>query len=113
MLLGRISGLVTTGCPRKGHPSRVIQSHRVRISQPALFLVRQHNLDLSHLPGDIFITEKMVRELITSSTKPKLVLPDQPYDPNAIIVYGAGGHGKALIDLIRMLGIILHRGYRG
>jgi acetyltransferase EpsM len=76
----------------------------VRISQPALLLARQHNLDLSQLPGDIFITEKMVQELIASSTKPKLVLPVLTYDPNGFIVYGAGGHGKALIDLIRVIG---------
>jgi sugar O-acyltransferase (sialic acid O-acetyltransferase NeuD family) len=81
-----------------------IQSTGMRISQPALLLVQQHNLDVSHLPADIFITEKMVQELISSSIKSKIVLPNQLYASNAIIVYGAGGHGKALIDLIRILG---------
>lgn len=76
----------------------------VRISQPALLLARQHNLDLSQLPGDKFITEKMVQDLVASSAQPKLVLPVQSYDPNGIIVFGAGGHGKALIDLIRVIG---------
>jgi len=55
------------------------------------------------LPRDAFITEKMVQDLIDLSTKPMTLLPDQSYDPNAMIVYGAGGHGKALIELIRAL----------
>jgi acetyltransferase EpsM len=76
----------------------------IRISQPALLLVQQHNLDLTQFAGHVFITEKMVRELINLSTAPKIILPDQTYDPHAIIVYGGGGHGKALIDLVRVLG---------
>jgi acetyltransferase EpsM len=75
----------------------------VRISQPAMLLAKQHNLDLSHLPGDVFITEKIVQNLIALTSKPEIVLPDQIFDPNAIIVYGGGGHGKALIDLLREL----------
>jgi acetyltransferase EpsM len=81
-----------------------ISTEGMRISQPALFLAQQHSLDLTGLPGDVFITEKIVQDLIDLSTKPVNLLPSQSYDPNAIIVYGAGGHGKALIDLIRALG---------
>jgi acetyltransferase EpsM len=76
----------------------------MRISQPSLLLAQQHNLDLTQLQGDVFITEKMVQDLIDFSTVSKKVLQGQSYDPDAIIVYGAGGHGKALIDLIRALG---------
>jgi acetyltransferase EpsM len=75
----------------------------MRISQPALHLAQEHNLDLAHLPVDVFITEKMIRDLIDLSNNPDPLLLDQSYDPNAIIVYGSGGHGKALIDLIRAL----------
>jgi hypothetical protein len=31
-------------------------------------------------------------------------LPDGPFEPNALIIYGGGGHGKSLIDLLRALG---------
>jgi len=75
-----------------------------RISQPALLLAQQHNLDLSHLPGDVFITEKMVQNLVDISQKPTGSLSSENYDPDSLIVYGAGGHGKALIDLIRTIG---------
>ena len=30
--------------------------------------------------------------------------PDFPFDPTLIIVYGGGGHGKTLVDLLRSLG---------
>ena len=77
----------------------------VRISQPALALALHHKLDLSYFPPGVFITEKMVQEKITSSEQRGLTPPVSPFDPTAIIVYGAGGHGKALIDLVRVLGI--------
>jgi acetyltransferase EpsM len=76
----------------------------VRISQPALALAQHHKLDLSYFPSGVFITEKMVQERITSFEKQGLTPPVSPFDPTAIIVYGAGGHGKALIDLVRVLG---------
>lgn len=77
----------------------------LRISQPALILAQQHEVDLSQFSSEIFITEKMVQEMIDRSTKPELVLPAGQFEPNSIIIYGGGGHGKALIDLIRMLTI--------
>jgi acetyltransferase EpsM len=76
----------------------------IRISQPALLLAQEHDLDLTQLPGDVFITEKMVQELINSAIKSKILLQTQSYDPNSILVYGGGGHGKALIDLLRVIG---------
>jgi len=81
-----------------------ISMEGIRISQPALRLARQHNLDLAKMPGDVFITEKMVQELINGATKPEALLQTEAFAPNAIIVYGGGGHGKALIDLIRAEG---------
>jgi sugar O-acyltransferase (sialic acid O-acetyltransferase NeuD family) len=31
-------------------------------------------------------------------------LPDYSYDPTAILVYGGGGHGKTLVELVQSLG---------
>ena len=81
-----------------------ISMEGIRISQPALKLAQQHNLDLAKMPGEVFITEKMVQELINGATKPEVLLQTEIFAPNAIIVYGGGGHGKALIDLIRAEG---------
>ena len=84
----------------------------LRITQPALVLVRQHNLDLSKLPAEKLVTESQVRALISSAAtreepSGKLVLtaPTSAFDPMAVIVYGGGGHGKSLIDLIRSLNV--------
>jgi acetyltransferase EpsM len=78
----------------------------LRITQPALALVRQSGLDLGKLPKDQFVTEEIVRALLE---EPKLqavpATPHSVFDPIAIIVYGGGGHGKALIDLLRVLGV--------
>jgi acetyltransferase EpsM len=78
----------------------------LRITQPALSFARLHHLDLSRLPVGPLVTERMVRELVsgpfTSASSPA---EGSAFDPTRIIVYGGGGHGKALIDLLRLLGI--------
>ncbi len=76
----------------------------LRISQAALLLATQHNLDLTQFPGGVFVTQKMVQELIDQSQKPVPAWQGIEFLSNSIIVYGGGGHGKALIDLIRALG---------
>jgi acetyltransferase EpsM len=76
----------------------------LRISQPALALAQQHNLDLSQFSSDVFITETMVQDQINLASLPGSLLQVQDYNPHDIIIYGGGGHGKILIDLIRTLG---------
>jgi len=87
----------------------------LRITQPALALAQQAGIDLSQLPAGPLVTEKMVKELVD-----KVVLTpahdfrefrdlshpfaDAEVDPTALMIYGGGGHGKALIDLLRTLG---------
>ena len=75
----------------------------LRISQPALALAQQANLDLTALPIGPLITEQMVRARLERSQPPSI--PENAFDPSAIIIYGGGGHGKSLIDLIRSIGI--------
>jgi acetyltransferase EpsM len=84
--------------PQPMHPEGL------RISQPALHLAQQYNLDLTHFSSEVFITERLVQDMIDLSIKSELQLQTGRFDPTAIIIYGGGGHGKALIDLIRMLG---------
>ena len=76
----------------------------LRITQPALALARQHGLDLGKLLLDSLVTESSVRALLEkSSSQAGFAPPHSDFDPMAIIVYGGGGHGKSLIDLLRML----------
>jgi acetyltransferase EpsM len=87
--------------PAKAASPRVQGLH---ISQAALSLVREHNVDLTSFSSDVFVTEKMVQELIEQSAHPEPVLLADSYHPEDILIYGGGGHGKSLIDLIRTLG---------
>lgn len=77
----------------------------LRITQPALALARQHQLDLAGLPQDRLITEKIVRSFLTSPASEVGSPMENSFDPAAIIIYGGGGHGKSLIDLLRQLHI--------
>ncbi len=77
----------------------------LRITQPALALAQASKLNLSQLPRGRLITEALVQSLISTSTEASSeakVAP--PFDPTAILVYGGGGHGKSVIDLLRTLG---------
>jgi len=80
----------------------------LRITDPALALARQARLDLALLPTGPLVTEKVVRQALAeqSASRPSQT-PAAPLDPKAIIVYGGGGHGKSVIELLRAAG-----GYR-
>jgi acetyltransferase EpsM len=76
----------------------------LRISQPALALVQEHNLDLAQFPPDTFITASIVGTILNKTTKPDANHDASEFDSTAIIIYGGGGHGKAVLDLLRGLG---------
>jgi sugar O-acyltransferase (sialic acid O-acetyltransferase NeuD family) len=75
----------------------------LRITQPALLLAQSANLDLGRLPSGVLVTEKLVQQLLQSTLQSQLEPPAVAFDPTAILVYGGGGHGKALIELLRAL----------
>jgi len=77
----------------------------LRITQPALALARQSGLDLSRLPAGPLVTETQVRALLDQPPTPAAAQPTTrpAFDPAAILVYGGGGHGKSVIDLLRLL----------
>ncbi len=74
----------------------------LRVTEPAIALAEKLGVDLDALPGDTWITEDVVRRYAQRETP--LEIPDLHIDSKSLIVYGGGGHGKALIDLIRSLG---------
>ncbi len=76
----------------------------VRITQPALTLARQHRLELAQFPPGKLITEEMVRQALRQSLPAEFVPPAGKFDSHAILIYGGGGHGKALIELIQAEG---------
>jgi sugar O-acyltransferase (sialic acid O-acetyltransferase NeuD family) len=76
----------------------------LRITQPALALAKEKGLDLGKLPVGPLITESMLRSMVERASQPDFSPPAGPFDPTAILVYGGGGHGKSLVDLLRSLG---------
>ena len=76
----------------------------LRITQPALHLAREANLELEKLPIGPLVTESMIQAFIQEAS-PKETAPvsEGKFDPMKILIYGGGGHGKKLIDLIRAL----------
>jgi len=88
----------------------------LRITQPALALARQRGINLNELPTGPLITESVLQEHLkrvasqesianTAIAENDLQRPAASFDPTAIIIYGGGGHGKSLIDMLRVLGI--------
>jgi len=101
----------------------------LRISQPALALARRHGLDLRRLPVGPLVTAAVVESVVSSGAAPAdpaapavappsssapgattatpgAAAPTAPTtaDPADIVVYGGGGHGRTLIDLLAALG---------
>lgn len=92
-------------------PKTKAKSHAIeipdglRITQPALLLAHKEKLDLSALPIGPIITEQQVKAALAKSNRiENLPIPESAKDPSSIIVYGGGGHGKAVIELIRAMG---------
>ncbi len=70
----------------------------LRITKPARALAESLHLALATLPTDRLITEAVIREL-TSNQQP--IAPSQN---SQIILYGAGGHAKAVLEMVRAIG---------
>ena len=84
----------------------------LRITQKALKLARELKIDLNVLPRDSLVTESVVRtfRLERPPVEEPPVKPDLPlpvpevhpcFDASTLLIYGAGGHAKKIIDLVR------------
>lgn len=71
----------------------------LKITGPALAVAKELGVDLDELPRGMLVTERQVREMAAPTPAD---LP--PGDGRSVIVYGRGGHGKTLIELIRAVG---------
>jgi acetyltransferase EpsM len=82
----------------------VVLPDGLRITQPALDLAEGAGVDLTQLPQGPLVTQAVVREVIMASEMSDFEVPSGPFDPTAVVVYGGGGHGRSLIDLLRRTG---------
>jgi sugar O-acyltransferase (sialic acid O-acetyltransferase NeuD family) len=72
----------------------------LRLTAPALALARAAGFDLGWLPIGPLITEGQLRDRLSGGG----LGPGAAVD-RRLIVYGGGGHGKAVIEAIRAMGI--------
>jgi acetyltransferase EpsM len=76
----------------------------LRITKPALKLAESSGLSLDIIPTDTLVTEAVVHQILTDQGERVVTQSETPMDPSALVIYGGGGHGKALIDLLRAIG---------
>jgi len=74
----------------------------LRITKPARELAEQLGVELSLLPNDRLVTENMIRELAARDVGAEITFPQ--FTDTHILVYGAGGHAKAVMDMVRAIG---------
>jgi UDP-perosamine 4-acetyltransferase len=72
----------------------------LRITKPARALAESLGLELDSLPTDRLLTEAAIREIAVS--RQPVELPD--FDEGQILVYGAGGHAKAVMEMVQAIG---------
>ena len=78
------------------------------ITDKGVRLARELGVAMSALPLGTLVTEAVVREASTRASRPAGAeganpIPEVrlPFDANEIVVFGAGGHAKTIIDLVR------------
>ena len=76
----------------------------LRITRPALELADENGLSLESIPTGSLVTEAVVRRILSEQGDKVMTLSGSPLDPSVLVIYGGGGHGKALIDLVRAMG---------
>ncbi|TAK14517.1 MAG: biotin/lipoyl-binding protein [Anaerolineae bacterium] len=73
----------------------------LRITAPARALAEGEGLDLAALPVGPLVTEGMVREALAAQGGGYEMQEEDFY---AVLVYGGGGHGKSVIELLQAAG---------
>lgn len=90
-------------------PGAELTALGLRITAPARELALQEGLDLDSMPHGTLVTRQMVWEQLKG--KPAYPSTEVPEGENRIVIYGAGGHGRSLAAMIRILGTYEIIGY--
>jgi sugar O-acyltransferase (sialic acid O-acetyltransferase NeuD family) len=75
----------------------------LNITEPALAVAKELGVDLASLPRGVLVTERAVRDAAQGAT-PVSEGVGALADATSVVIFGAGGHGKTLIELIRASG---------
>jgi sugar O-acyltransferase (sialic acid O-acetyltransferase NeuD family) len=73
----------------------------LRITKPARSLAKSLGVDLATLPIGQLVTEKDVRQTVSAKERIDFRFPasEKPY----LVIFGGGGHAKAIMDMIKQL----------
>jgi sugar O-acyltransferase (sialic acid O-acetyltransferase NeuD family) len=81
------------------------QGNNLRITKPALVLAKEHHINLDLLPKDELITtEYLHKYTLNQNQEFSLSINREEVRDNSIVIIGGGGHGKAVIELLRAIG---------
>lgn len=72
----------------------------VRLTKAAMALARKLNVDLSSLKPGAIVTEEQIGRMAGRPDDAAKERGSSPPFDNRIVIFGGGGHGKSLIDLI-------------
>jgi sugar O-acyltransferase (sialic acid O-acetyltransferase NeuD family) len=75
---------------------------KFRITKPARTLAESLGINIAELPGSDLITEQVIRQIAGEKANLNIEL-NLAGKPN-ILIYGSGGHAKAIIDMVRQIG---------
>lgn len=75
----------------------------LRITKPARALAESFGIDFSSLPADRLVTEAIVRQFAVPASLPDLPI-SQSTNPQ-LLIYGGGGHAKAVMEMAQAMGI--------
>jgi sugar O-acyltransferase (sialic acid O-acetyltransferase NeuD family) len=91
--------------PRGDEPEAEAPPADLNITEPALAVAKELGVDLAVLPRGVLVTERAVRDAAAGSVT-EVSGNVAPIDATSVVVFGAGGHGKTLIELIRASGAL-------
>ncbi len=81
-------------------PTDLSPSGTMRITKPARVLADSLGIDLASLPADRLVTEEVVRQHAGATVEISLPPAEKPY----LLIYGAGGHAKSLMEMVKQTG---------
>lgn len=84
-------------------PTELGKPDGLRITAPARQLATRLGIELSGLPVGPLITEASLLSLQTTGSLSDFEPPDVTEERGEVLIYGGGGHGKSVLDLIRTL----------
>ena len=102
--LSPVSGIHPFDELRASPSDFILPTSNLRITKPARALAESLGLDLSTLPTDRLITEAVIRSLAPDAPTPSPQFPISQSTNAQMILYGAGGHAKTVLEMVRAIG---------